>query len=102
VKYVSKSLGVTEEIISPTFLYEQTYRLPMPFQGIIELRHLDLYRIADVADLDALGIQTVDPYSVALVEWIEHVPSFAERADVTLTFTMNDHQQRFVQVRRNT
>lgn len=61
-----RSLGVVGAIRSPTYTLVERYSLP----GGGEALHLDLYRIADAAELEFLGI---DPGEGALwlVEWPE-------------------------------
>ncbi|HWL03764.1 MAG TPA: tRNA (adenosine(37)-N6)-threonylcarbamoyltransferase complex ATPase subunit type 1 TsaE [Xanthobacteraceae bacterium] len=55
-----------EEAPSPTFTLMQAYELP-PFP----LLHLDLYRVADPAELIELGFEDRDERAVVLMEWPE-------------------------------
>lgn len=89
VKEVAKALGVDADVISPTFVYHQTYELPEPVRGILRLHHLDLYRLRGDEDLDALGIELDDQGGVYLAEWLENVPKLARRASGQLRFLLN-------------
>ena len=60
-------LGITEPINSPTFTIVQVYE-----EGRLPLYHFDVYRIADVGEMDEIGYE--DYFygdGVCLVEWAE-------------------------------
>ena len=61
----AKGLGINEPINSPTFTIVQEYK-----EGRIPLYHFDLYRIADISELDEIGYEEYF-YSegTCLVEW---------------------------------
>lgn len=53
------------EVPSPTFTLVQTYDLRLP------VAHFDLYRVADPAEIDELGLADALETGIALVEWPE-------------------------------
>ena len=61
----AKGLGINTPICSPTFTILQVYE-----EGRLPLYHLDVYRIADVDEMDEIGF---DEYAfgsgVCLIEW---------------------------------
>ena len=61
----AKGIGITEPVNSPTFTIVQEYK-----EGRIPLYHFDLYRIADISELDEIGYEEYF-YSegTCLVEW---------------------------------
>jgi tRNA threonylcarbamoyl adenosine modification protein YjeE len=59
-----------EDVPSPTFTLVQTYETRA---GIV--LHADLYRIADRAETDALGLIEALSDSIVLVEWPDRLPS---------------------------
>lgn len=61
-----RELGVLGAIRSPTYTLVERY--PLPAGG--EAWHLDLYRIADPAELEYLGLDSAD-VTLWLVEWAE-------------------------------
>ncbi|WP_343045196.1 tRNA (adenosine(37)-N6)-threonylcarbamoyltransferase complex ATPase subunit type 1 TsaE [Oricola thermophila] len=69
------------EVPSPTFTLVQTYDLPLP------VAHFDLYRIADPAEVDELGLGEMLETGVALVEWPEraagNLPDGAVRLSIS-------------------
>jgi tRNA threonylcarbamoyl adenosine modification protein YjeE len=58
--------GAAIEVPSPSYTLVQDYRL-----GDLVLRHIDLYRIADAAELLELGLDAPAADEVWLVEWPE-------------------------------
>jgi len=60
-----RALGMTGAIPSPTYTLVERYH-----GADCELLHLDLYRIADVGELEFLGLDELNP-RLWLVEWPE-------------------------------
>src|SRR3569623_3759989 len=63
---ILRSLGVTEDVPSPTFTLVQLYETPD-----LTVRHYDLYRIENANEIAELGIDEAVEDGVALVEWPE-------------------------------
>lgn len=64
VRGACRALGVTAVVTSPTFTLGQRYDAPIP------VSHLDLYRVADLADEDPeLLDDYVRPDAIAFIEW---------------------------------
>ena len=78
---ILQALGVTEEIPSPTFTLVQYYETPM-----LAVRHYDLYRIENPADVEELGLEDALDDGAVLVEWPERAPHWlpADRLQVSL------------------
>ncbi len=95
VKLLMKELGVVENVISPTYIYEQVYVLPKEYNQIKTIHHLDLYRISDDKDLDSLGLNDHNG-DLMLIEWIEKSQDLSDRATKSLNFYLKDNQ-RFVE-----
>ena len=74
-------LGITETIVSPSFVLMAEYR------GRLPLFHVDLYRLADAAEAMAGGlIDDRQTEGVTLVEWAERLADALpdERLDVLI------------------
>ena len=74
-------LGITDTIVSPSFVLMAEYR------GRLPLFHVDLYRLADAAEALAGGlIDDRQAEGVTLVEWAERLADAmpAERLDVVI------------------
>jgi tRNA threonylcarbamoyladenosine biosynthesis protein TsaE len=84
-KGLARGLGLAPEAVSsPTFTLLAVYRGRLPFY------HVDLYRIADPAELGPLGLfEEVEGPGVTLVEWPErggaHLPAPALAVRITPT-----------------
>lgn len=66
-KGFGKGLGIEDPISSPTFTIMQIYE-----EGRIPLYHFDVYRIADIEEMDEIGYE--DYFygeGVCLIEWAE-------------------------------
>lgn len=82
-KGIAKGLGITEDIVSPTFLLVQEY------SGPIDLLHFDVYRIEEVEELLAIGYEDyLKRDAVILVEWANRIESLLppERLDCYLAY----------------
>ena len=76
------ALGVGERIKSPTYSLLESYQV-----GDFAAHHLDLYRIADVDELEWLGLpDLLDPNSLMLVEWPERGSGALPPADLGFRF----------------
>ncbi|MDE6276379.1 MAG: tRNA (adenosine(37)-N6)-threonylcarbamoyltransferase complex ATPase subunit type 1 TsaE [Clostridia bacterium] len=63
-KCLAKSLGVVEEVTSPTFAFMKEY------QGKFPLYHFDLYRVGDEDELYELGLsEYLYSGGVCVIEW---------------------------------
>ena len=59
-----EALGVTSPVTSPTFTLANRY------EGALIVNHLDVYRLAHIAEVEDLGLpELVDDRSVTLIEW---------------------------------
>ena len=63
---ILRALGVSEAIPSPTFTLVQSYETER-----LRIRHYDLYRIENPAELDELGLEDALIDGAVLVEWPE-------------------------------
>ena len=70
---VAKVLGITESVVSPTFVIEKIYELTN--QKFSHLIHIDAYRLESSKELLNLGWQKIasDPKNLILIEWPERV-----------------------------
>jgi tRNA threonylcarbamoyl adenosine modification protein YjeE len=73
--------GAAIEVPSPSFTLIQDY----PFAGLL-IRHIDLYRVADPAELVELGVEAPGPDEVWLIEWPERARALLpdDRLDLCL------------------
>ena len=95
VRAMLRGLGFAGRVPSPTYTLVEQY----PLDGLT-LVHLDLYRLADDAELDHLGIRDwLDAPGVwLLVEWPERAPALQSLADLGLEFDVIDATSRRVRL----
>ncbi len=75
-KGIARGIGVSEEIISPSYLKLEIYK------GKFDFFHFDLYRFRDQDELDELGFEEYwESDGVSVIEWPEkaegRIPLFA-------------------------
>jgi len=76
-----QGLGHTGRVRSPTFTLLEPYEL-----AVCSVIHLDLYRLADPAELDYLGlVDMLTPGSLVLVEWAERGGDRLPKADLHIS-----------------
>ena len=81
-----RELGVSGPIRSPTYTLVEPYRVE---RG--DCLHLDLYRLADPAELDFLGLEDLHPHSLLwIVEWPERGGDRLPAADLQLTLEQSE------------
>jgi tRNA threonylcarbamoyl adenosine modification protein YjeE len=76
------------EVTSPTFNLMQSYDVTLA-DGTPELLwHVDLYRLKDPLEAEALGLPEIEPH-IVLMEWPEIISASLPpgRLDITVTFT---------------
>jgi len=85
IKAVAQSLGVTEEVTSPSFIRLNIYK------GELILYHLDLYRVKDGSEFLALGFdEYLDTGGVTLVEWAERAAGVFPPDTITVALEYSD------------
>lgn len=64
VQGLATGLGVTEPVLSPTFVIARVYR-----SGRLPLVHVDAYRLGSALEVDDLDLDASVEESVTVVEW---------------------------------
>jgi tRNA threonylcarbamoyladenosine biosynthesis protein TsaE len=90
---VCRGLGVTEEVLSPTFvLLEQ-------FSGRLPVAHVDLYRLEHEREIEELGVfDLLGGDSVILAEWADRSETLAEQSDAVVEIVPVSASERRVEV----
>ena len=65
---ILKSLGVMDEVPSPTFTLVQSY------DTVPKVAHFDLYRLKSAREIEELGLEDALLDGAVLVEWPERAP----------------------------
>jgi tRNA threonylcarbamoyladenosine biosynthesis protein TsaE len=95
IRGVSRALGVTDQVTSPTFTIGHRYR------GRIPVSHLDLYRLEGL-DREDPGLldDYLDQGSVVLIEWPENAVASLERVRAQVTIRHAGGDEREVEIER--
>jgi tRNA threonylcarbamoyladenosine biosynthesis protein TsaE len=93
-KGIAQGLGVEDEreVTSPSFVLVNEY------QGRLPVRHVDLFRLQETADVEDLGWdEFISGPGVTLVEWAEKVPNLlpTERIEVHIEW-LSPRERRLV------
>jgi tRNA threonylcarbamoyladenosine biosynthesis protein TsaE len=80
VKGLLNELGITGAVRSPTYTLIEPYEA----EGL-HVYHLDLYRLADPREVEALGLRDLlHPHAVLLIEWPSRAAGALPVADLTI------------------
>lgn len=95
-QYFAKSLGIKNNLTSPTFVIMKSYDIP---NYDFKLHHLDLYRLEKEWELEELEIlsQIQTSNDVFLIEWADKFPNiFINTNNLILNFENQSEEERKV------
>lgn len=100
VQQVAKTLGITEQVISPTFIIMKVYPLPTTHYPLERLVHIDAYRLESGKELTTLGFEELanDPHNLIMIEWPERVREVLPDDMVALSFEHVDETTREIKM----
>jgi tRNA threonylcarbamoyladenosine biosynthesis protein TsaE len=101
VQALGKSLGVTEQITSPTFTIMKGYETTSAdFEHLI---HMDAYRIDDIAELGPLRFSEIlaTPKTLFCIEWAEKIKEALPVSVINLTLAVADENTRTVHIAKD-
>lgn len=98
VQGLAKGLGITRNIISPTFIIMRTYDIGVKKDAKLKsLYHVDLYRIEGEQDVEGIGLLELmgDPESVVLIEWPDKIENILpeQRKDIYFRYLEDDTRE---------
>lgn len=96
---VAKGLGITNRIISPTFVLIRSYKVKC--RDIKNLNHVDLYRIEKPSELATLGLTEVTEKvdSITLIEWADKLLDFRINRGYKIYFKHLNGSKREITIR---
>jgi len=95
-QYFAKSLGVKNNLTSPTFVIMKSYDIP---NYDFKLHHLDLYRLEKEWELEELEIlsQIQTSNDIFLIEWADKFPTiFINNKKIILHFELQSENTRII------
>lgn len=106
VQGFARALGIKRHITSPTFVIIRRYPISSDFLArqsfdaggkllIMNLYHLDLYRLHQMKEILDLGFQdiTSDFHSIVIIEWPEKIRKLLPRDAINVNFTHGKAQR---------
>jgi len=102
IQGLAQGLGITRNIISPTFIIMRTYeiRLKIKDKRLKNLYHLDLYRIEKEEQAIDLGLQELmgDPENIVAIEWPDKIENLLPDKRINLYFTYIEDDKREIRI----
>jgi len=106
VQGIAKALGITETIISPTFILLKKYKRPDLKEqggkrsGFGELIHIDLYRIEDEKELLHFRFDELmkDPKNIICIEWAEKAETLLPKDTIRIYFKHVSEDEREIMI----
>lgn len=98
---IGRELGVTDTMVSPTFVLEKVYDLQD--QVYARLIHIDAYRLTGEEELHAIGFEDIllSTENLILLEWPEKVAGALPPVHTAVSITVNEDSSRTVHVYEN-
>lgn len=104
MQFFGASLGITEKILSPTFVIEKIYKIDAAAaksstaKNFDHLIHIDAYRLESPNEMRALGWDEIvkDPRNIICVEWADKIAELLPADMVRLEFSHHDEESRHV------
>ena len=92
---IARGLGVTEQVVSPTFTLVREYR-----GTELEVAHVDVYRLDRVQDVVDLGLDELgDGEAVLLVEWGDAVEALLPADHLVVELTAGPTERHAIALR---
>ncbi len=92
---LAQGLGITQKIISPTFIIVRSYEVMD--EKIKNFHHIDLYRIENEKDVEGLGLVELmqDKENIVVMEWPEKIETILpqERKDIIFKYIADDERE---------
>ena len=100
VSMVTKALGFSDRVQSPTFVVSRIYSGGNSTSEIKYIHHLDLYRMQDSTDIKDLGIGDYlsQPDSVVFIEWPEVAEKYLPEKTIRIFFEILSENERKIHV----
>ena len=95
---LAKGLGITRNIISPTFIIMRTYKISG--NVLKNLYHLDLYRIENDEQAVNLGLKDLigDEQNVVAIEWPDKIENLLPEKRINLYFEYLEDNKRKIRM----
>lgn len=98
-KFLLKSIGVKDEITSPTFTIMRSYKCKK-----YDIHHFDMYRLTSGEEARAFGLEDYiysgDKKSIVLIEWAENIKDILNGKFIEINITVGEDENRNIEINR--
>lgn len=97
VQGFAKAFGLTQRLLSPTFIIVRRYNISKIFRSLI---HIDLYRMNTTKDIQEIGLTEMlaDPSAIILIEWADRIGSHLPQKRIDIRFSVLEDGKRKVSI----
>ena len=97
---LARGLGITEKILSPTFVIMRNFRIPGEPNGFGKFYHIDCYRIRKPKEILDLGLKEIisSPKNIVAIEWADRIKRALPRNSITVKFAFVDKKTRKIAI----
>ncbi len=93
IKGIAISLGIQDEITSPSFTLISEYH------GIFPLYHIDLYRLDSIYEIEDLGFEDIIyDNGITVIEWGEKAISLLPESTIRVKIDIKENQNREITI----
>ncbi len=102
-KEIAKQLGITETVISPTYVIMKSYPITIPKPYTLDattLVHIDAYRLESDDELARLGWSELisDPKNLIIIEWPEKVKNLIPENSIWIRLAHTEDSKRVIEI----
>ena len=100
VQHFARACGITESVLSPTFVILKSYTLKAKSSKLI---HIDAYRLKNAKELEDLGIYELmaDEQNIIFIEWASRVQDILPNNTIRIHFDHVDEHRRKIRILNN-
>ncbi len=97
----AQGLGITERLLSPTFVIMRQHEIPKNPEG--RLYHIDLYRLDEITEIDSLGLTEIfsNPKNIVFIEWAEKLGKLLTQQAIRIDIKITSENNREISVDGN-
>ncbi len=94
-KSLSKALGVTTRIISPTYIFVRTHKAKD-----INLYHIDAFRLSELDNNNEIKEILDDESAIIVIEWADKIKNILPEKRLDIEFIHKNNDEREIRVKK--
>ena len=93
-KGIAISLGINDEVTSPT------YTIISEYKGTLPLYHMDMYRIGSIEEFELLGVdEMLFGDGISIIEWSERIEEYLPENHIIIDIQRNNDGTRNISIK---